>query len=143
MGAKYLVTVPPGCPVPNVGFVKVGEVFTALPGFVPSRTLRPVNEEARVELEKVFAAYRTVLEARIAEASSADRHQLRSALERLEHDRQTHLAVVEIKREVPAVEPGLSLAELDELQGRELTQHTEKKAAPAAPAPSGKRAADK
>ncbi len=53
MAARYLVQRPPGAPVPGVGFVRPGEIFTAPEGYLPSRTFVPVNEEARLALEKI------------------------------------------------------------------------------------------
>lgn len=55
MTAKYFVTVEPGVPVPGVGFVQPGCSFDAPQGFVPSTTLRAMNEEAALELDRVFA----------------------------------------------------------------------------------------
>ena len=57
MAAKYLVTMPPGAPVPGVGFVKPGDTFTAPSvDYIPSKTFRPVNEEAQAVLEKLLGA---------------------------------------------------------------------------------------
>lgn len=56
MAAKYLVVEGPGTPVPGVGFVVPNSAFTAPAGYVPSRTFKPMNEEASQELAKVKAA---------------------------------------------------------------------------------------
>jgi hypothetical protein len=50
MAAKYLVTSYPGTPVPGVGFVKAGDIFTAPADYVPSKTHVPLNEEGRLAL---------------------------------------------------------------------------------------------
>jgi len=52
--AHYLVTVPPGAPIPGLGFVKVGDSFFApSEDYVPSRTFRAMNEPARQALVKL------------------------------------------------------------------------------------------
>ena len=56
MAAKYLVVEGPGAPVPGVGFVVPNSAFTAPAGYIPSRTFKPMNEEASQELAKVKAA---------------------------------------------------------------------------------------
>lgn len=56
MSAKYLVTLPPGVPVPGIGFVRVNDAFNAPAGFIPSRTFKPLNAEASAELEKLKAS---------------------------------------------------------------------------------------
>ena len=53
MAAKYLVMVPPGAYVPEVGFIPVGAVFTGADGYVPSKTFRPVNDDAVAALKKL------------------------------------------------------------------------------------------
>lgn len=53
MAAKYLVMIPPGAYVPEVGFIPVGSIFTGPDGYVPSKTFRPVNDEAAATLKKL------------------------------------------------------------------------------------------
>jgi hypothetical protein len=48
--ACYLVTIPPGVPVPGVGFVKPGEAFWAESGYKPSRTFVPLNDVAHAAM---------------------------------------------------------------------------------------------
>lgn len=57
-GARYLVTQPPGTPVPGIGFVAQGEWFTAPEGFIPSRTFLPINAAAAETLERVHGVRR-------------------------------------------------------------------------------------
>lgn len=52
--AHYLVTQPPGAPIPGVGFVKNGDAFYApSEDFVPSKTFRAMNEPAQRALRKL------------------------------------------------------------------------------------------
>jgi hypothetical protein len=51
---RYLVRIPPGAPVPDVGFVKNGNWFDApSEDYVPSKTFLPCNEAAKEVLEKL------------------------------------------------------------------------------------------
>jgi hypothetical protein len=55
---RFLVTQPPGAPIPGVGFVKPGEIFHApdpkeFPEWTPSRTYKPCDEEAQALLKRV------------------------------------------------------------------------------------------
>ena len=56
MAAKYLVVEGPGSPVSGVGFVQPGSSFVAPAGYIPSKTFKPMNEEASKELAKVKAS---------------------------------------------------------------------------------------
>lgn len=73
MAAKYMVTVPPGAPIPNVGFIRPGETFVA-PGanYIPSRTFRPLNREAVDALGKVFDGIEALLKQRQLVLSDSD-----------------------------------------------------------------------
>jgi hypothetical protein len=137
MAAKYMVTVPPGAPVAGVGFVKPGEIFSApTDDFVPSRSFRAVNEEAKVKLEKLYSEIGTVLEKREKDAKPEDKAAIHVQLEKLDQDAKRHLTVVELVEEEPKVEKGLTLAQLAKLDNKDEPK-------PHGPAPSGKRAADK
>ena len=52
MASKFLVTAAPGAPVPGVGDAGPTEIFTAPPGYVPSITMKAVNQEAVADLAK-------------------------------------------------------------------------------------------
>lgn len=46
--ARYVVVKEPGAPITGVGFVRAGEAFSApSPGYMPSKTFRPLNKEAQ------------------------------------------------------------------------------------------------
>jgi hypothetical protein len=140
---KYLVTAPPGVPVPGVGFLQPGAVFTApSDDYVPSRTFRPCNEEAKVVLEKLFDARKTALEKALAdEIDDKLKVSYRHALRDLAIERSKSLVIVEIAAPVPVVEEGLTLKQLAELASAPGAAPATK---PAQPAPAkGGRAADK
>ena len=50
---RFRVTVPPGAPIPGVGFVHPGGTFEAPKGYVPSKTFEPLDEEAVEALAKL------------------------------------------------------------------------------------------
>lgn len=140
--AKYLVTIPPGAPIKDVGFVKPGEVFTApSPDFVPSRTFRPVNEEAQAALTKVFDDQKARLEKEIAKARKDEtKDALRGVLETLEVERERGLVIFGVPSDAPKIEKALSLKELGELTAPVKPADAD---APAAPKAKGGRAADR
>jgi hypothetical protein len=84
-----MVTMPPGAPVPGIGFVQPGQVFTAPDGFRLSRTFRPVNREAQDALKKAYP---------------------------FEMDGKTpsEFPLVDMPAPAPVVEEGLTLKQLDE-----------------------------
>jgi hypothetical protein len=115
--AKYFVTSEPGTYIAGVGFVKPGELYVAPPKHVPSRTVLPANEEAVAELKKLKAA----LEARAGEvikdaAEFGEESDKKSAALRAKNFRdQAKAIVLEVSRPVveePAIQPGLTLEEL-------------------------------
>ncbi len=117
--AKYLVTQPPGAPTP-VGFVNIGQIFTAPDDYVPSLTFRPVNQEALKVLEKVFADRKLELERRLARAEKMkrieDHETLTSQIDDLEIQRKKNLRIFTPEEKEKAIEPGVSLKELAELE---------------------------
>jgi hypothetical protein len=108
MAAQYFVTAEPGAPVPGQGLIRPGEVFTAPGGFVPSVTLRPVNEEAAAELEKAFERAEDLLLERISELQGADRARVRLEIEELQRRRPqaTQIATEEELGQLRATLPG-------------------------------------
>lgn len=111
--AKYMVTMPPGAPIEGVGFVRPGEIFTApSETFLPSRTFRPVNEEALEVLELVFEATAAKLKERLADATGERKSVIRAEMEALVKEGKEALQLVQIPRAEPKVEPGLTMAEL-------------------------------
>ncbi len=118
MAPKFLVTAPPGAPIPSVGFVRPGEIFTAPDDYVPSYTMKPVNAEALAELGKVKAK----LLARVKElrknaedraVDDAERKSSRQHAAILEANAASiATALVEITTEQPKIEPGIPLSEL-------------------------------
>jgi hypothetical protein len=126
MSAKYLVTMPPGAEVPGLGFVREGKVFSApSEDYVPSRTFLPVNKEAVAPLAKVFEQLKKHHEKRLEVAKKADSRdggaradQVRGELEKLEVARVRATQAIEIPKEEPKVERGLTLDELDGVQAR-------------------------
>jgi hypothetical protein len=132
-----MVTVPPGAPVAGVGFVRPGEVFVApADDYVPSRTFRAVNGEAKSALEKLYGELKTSIDERGKDAKPEDKAALKAQAAKLEADAKRHLTVVEIAQEEPKVEQGLTLTELAKLDNKDEPK-------PHGPAPSSKRAADK
>lgn len=120
MAAKFLVTVPPGAPIPGVGFVRPGEIFTAPKGYVPSRTFKPLNAEAVEALKKVQAS---MLER--AKGLRVDKDKTEEELRidrknaaRLEADaKEIDLKVYEVPVEEPAIQQGVPLSELAKKDG--------------------------
>lgn len=59
---RYLVRMPPGAPVPGIGFVRNGNWFDApSEDYVPSKTFLPCNEAAKAVLEKLGVKDLTVV----------------------------------------------------------------------------------
>jgi hypothetical protein len=141
--AKYLVTVPPGAYVgPPVGFVRIADAFTApSESYVPSKTFRPLNEEARLALEKVFATEKAHLEKHLAKAKKDEaKEALEQRLEELEGQRAKGLELLVLPHQEPIKEPGVTLDELAKLN--ESPRSPQEK--PDKPAPAkGTRAADR
>jgi hypothetical protein len=128
MPAKYLVTVPPGAPTP-VGFVNIGEIFTAPPDYVPSLTFRPVNEEALEAMGKVFDERTAELKRRLKEVEGAqDRRTLTGHIAELEALRKKNLRLFVPEQRQPAIERGVSLKELsvaDDATQKEIGSKTD------------------
>lgn len=126
MPAKYLVTLPPGAPVPEVGFVKIGEIFTAPEGYVPSLSFRPVNEEARKILEATFDKRKQELEKRRDRAGKLNRvedHEtLTTQLEDLGAQRAKNLKIFTPEDKAPAIEPGVTMKELADMEAEAQAQ---------------------
>lgn len=122
MPAQYLVTQPPGAPVPQVGFVNIGQIFTAPEGYTPSLTFRPANEEGREVLKKLFAERKTELERRRDRAKELrrieDQEALIQQLEALEVQRKGAMSVFRPVETEPAVRDGATLKELAELDAK-------------------------
>ncbi len=120
MSAKYLVTQPPGAPIPGVGFVNIGQIFTAPEGYVPSLTFRPANEEGLEVLKKCFAERKRELEKRRDRAKELkrieDHEALLGHLDQLEDQRAKNLQVFTAEEKGPAIEEGATLKELAELE---------------------------
>ncbi len=117
MPAKYLVTLPPGAPTP-VGFVNIGQIFTAPEGYVPSLTFRPVNEEALEILEKAFEDRAKQFKERLELLdTAADKRALKNQMKELEAQREKNLRIFTPEEKLPAIEPGVTLKELAELDG--------------------------
>lgn len=118
MNAKYLVKQPPGAPTP-VGFVNIGQIFTAPEGYVPSLTFQPVNEEAQTILEKAFDDRAKQLKDRIDLVDSpADKRALKVQLRELEAQRAKNLQIFVPEAKAPAIEEGITLKELGELEAK-------------------------
>jgi Skp family chaperone for outer membrane proteins len=149
MAAKYMVTAPPGAPVAGIGFITPGQVFTApSDDYVPSRTFRPVNEEAKAALEKVFDARKDALQKALGEADEKGaKASFTRALKELEQERARQLDIVELTAPAPVVEDGLTLRELAELSSAPPSAapavQPAEKPTPATSPSSGKRAADR
>lgn len=141
---KYMVMVPPGAPVAGIGFVQPGSVFTApSEDYVPSRTFRPCNEEAKAVLEKLFDSRKLALEKSLAEeADDKMKVSYRRAIKDLDHERSNALTIVEIAKPAPAVEDGLTLKQLAELSSAPGAAPATKPSAATQPS-TGKRAADR
>lgn len=126
MPAKYLVTLPPGAPVPEVGFVKIGEIFTAPEGYVPSLSFRPVTEQARKILEATFDKRARELEKRRDRAEKLkrveDHETIVSQLQELEIQRAKHLKIFTPEDKAPAIEPGVTLKELGDMEAEAQAQ---------------------
>lgn len=117
MAAEYLVTAPPGTFVEGVGFVKTADAFTAPEGYVPSRTMKPLNAEAVEALAKVkeaLAARAVALrEQAKAEPDQVDRKSQIQLAKMLEKQvEQIVLTPIVIPVEKPAIRKGLSMSEL-------------------------------
>lgn len=114
---KFMVMLPPGAPIPEIGFVKAGQIFVA-PGkdYVPSLSFRPVNAEAKIVLEKAFDAEIARLSELLKDAEKEqlklEARQYRRRIEELKRDRQKQGAIIEIAVEQPKVEDGLTLREV-------------------------------
>jgi hypothetical protein len=53
--ARYKVTVAPGAPIPNVGFVEAGHTFEQPPSYIPPTfTFEPMDEEALSVMQMTF-----------------------------------------------------------------------------------------
>jgi hypothetical protein len=137
--AKYLVMLPPGAQVPGIGFVREGTIFSApSEDYVPSRTFRPLNQEAVDALAKVFEGLKAQTEKRLAAAEGkAAVARAQDDLAKLEALRARTLQLVEIPKEEPKVERGLSLAELDRIDAQDVPE--KKTDAQAPPKDGGKR----
>jgi hypothetical protein len=115
---QYQVMIPPGAPVPGVGFVRHGEQFTAPPDFVPSMTFIPINDEAVVELKKVkqnLLDRAADLKKKLGDTSltndeKASARQLLSSLE--DNAQAVRLTIPTAAPEAPAIRPGIPLSEL-------------------------------
>lgn len=143
MPAKYLVVQPPGAPVPGVGFIRPGFSFTApSEDYVPSRTFRPLNEEAQEAIEAVYATELKRLEAAKKKARK-DEHkdQLDQQLDELKAQAEKILPIVNPPAAVPAPKFEMSLKDLGELT--KPPEANEAKPAAEAPKPTGGRAADR
>ncbi len=116
---KYMVTLPPGAPIAGVGFVRPGEIFTApAVDYVPSRTFRAVNEEAKAVLLKLHGEVVAQAESRLAGAEEKeDKRQAVIELARVKAARQAAAVLVDIPKVEPKVEKGLSLKDLGEVNG--------------------------
>jgi hypothetical protein len=138
--AKYLVTMPPGAEVIGLGFIREGRVFSApSEDYVPSRTFLPVNKEALAPLAKVYDGIKKHVEKRLESAKKADARdggaradQVYAELDKLEAARVRASQLIEIPKEEPKVEPGLTLSELDGVQARAAALADAKKESPAA-----------
>ncbi len=116
---KYMVTMPPGAPIPGIGFVRPGEFFTApSEKSIPSRTFRPVNQEAVAPLAKIHERVVAEAEERVKAAEKSLRPELvgemKALLEKAKAAQKAAATIVEIPHEEAKVEPGLSLKQLAE-----------------------------
>jgi hypothetical protein len=115
--ARYLVTMPPGAPVPGVGFVKAGDIFTAPSAdYVPSRTFRPLNQEAQQAIEDVFDELGAVMKERLQDAPGEKKGQIRREFEALAKEREKVLKLVELPKAESKVEKGIPLSQLSQLE---------------------------
>lgn len=118
MSAKYLVKQPPGAPTP-VGFVNVGQIFTAPDGYVPSLTFQPVNEKGLKLLQEAFDERAKQLKERVELVDSpADKRALKQQLKELEAQRAKNLQLFVPEEKAPAIEDGITLKELGELEAK-------------------------
>ncbi len=122
--AKYLVTVSPGAPVADVGFVKAGQIFTAPEGYVPSLTFRPCDEEAKEILAQTFEDQKDSLEEKLQERdrSTADKSAIKNQLRELAAQRTKNLVIFEPAVEAPKIEDAMTLKELGELEAKAQAQ---------------------
>jgi len=120
---QFLVTMPPGAPVAGVGFVDVGKIFTAPPGYIPSLTFYAVNPAAVESLAQAFKARAALLEKRLGRAQSRakrggsadDVEALLTQLEELEVEAAKRSRIVGAEAAQPVVRPGLTMEQLAEL----------------------------
>jgi hypothetical protein len=117
MPAQFLVTIPPGAPIPNVGFVRPSEIFTAPKGYVPSYTMKPVNDEAVAALRKVQASMRARakdLRASIGELDEPSDKKAAKAAAKLFDDNAASISLtpIVIPKEEPQIEQGLTMEQL-------------------------------
>lgn len=120
---QYLVTLPPGAPVPGVGFVEVGRIFTGPPGYVPSLTFYGANESGVAEIVKAYKARAELLEKRLARAqarskrggSADDVEALLTQIEELEVELAKRTKAVASPTEPPKVREGFTMEQLAEL----------------------------
>jgi hypothetical protein len=118
MTAQFIVTSDPGTFVQGVGFVRPGEMYTAPPGHVPSRTVLPVNAEAVAELKKLKDQMLAVGKAYRDEAAvqGIDADDKKLALARAKHVENQAKAIksetTPVERKAPVVEKALSLEQL-------------------------------
>jgi hypothetical protein len=123
---KYLVTLSPGAPVPDVGFVKAGQMFNAPESYVPSLTFRPCDPEAKKILEATFDEQKRVLKTRLERADKRarveDSETIQTQLDDLERQRAKNCQIYAPTQEPPKIEDAMSLKELGELEAQAQAQ---------------------
>jgi hypothetical protein len=134
MAAKYVVTSEPGTYIAGIGFVKVGDIYTAPAGHIPSRTAFPLNAEAAAELKKIKAKLQADAKDVLADASGGDDAEKKAARQRAKVLEGLAKAVrtepVQLQAEAPVVEEGLTLEQLDNIKGGDPSQAPGEKPAP-------------
>jgi hypothetical protein len=118
---KFIVTSEPGTYIAGIGFVKVGEAYTAPAGHIPSRTALPLNVEACTALKKIQAELLARAKSIVEDAKDgdeADKKAARSFAKTLASNAAAiRVEPLNIQREAPVVEEGLTIEELEGLKG--------------------------
>jgi hypothetical protein len=126
MAARYCVNSEPGTYIAGIGFVKVGEFYTAPAGHIPSRTALPLNAEAAAELKKIKAKLQADAKDVLSEASGGDDAEKKAARQRSKVldglAKSVRTEPIQLQAEAPVVEEGLTLEQLENVKGGDPSQ---------------------
>lgn len=116
--AKYLVTTD-AIHVPPLGFMAQGMKFEAPPGFIPSVTLRCLNEEASTALDAAIGARDALLVERLAESVGiADRTKVQAELDALRAGKAEAIRVLSFAEASDLASQFAGLASVSMVTGR-------------------------